>query len=257
MYRLKHTIILLILVFVINGSCRNIFRKDLSLTPQQYTQLGMPTYNAIWSEKDFQKAQNAINSVIIKNFYSLPKKGSIRSGNLFRRIVSKDNLSFLEDTTISLQEKAYRIQSLGNMMGQMGTLYTDKIKIRQYYSQELVEIYVAHLYIRGKMLELADKINKSARQEEIMMQSGRKGIVSSYIMLISFLVSEQEKTEAFPAPDLRRLNREILNSLSLNMQYLDADSKQRIYDAIKNSLEKSKSGFRSKSLKNSLRLLDE
>jgi hypothetical protein len=257
MYKLKNTLILLFLIILLNGSCKNIFRKDLSMTPQQYMGQGMPAYNRSWTEQDFQKAQNVINSLKIKDFYSLPRNSSRRSGEVFRRITSKENLSFLEDTTLSLQAKAYRILSIGNMTGQMGTLYFDKLKTKQYYSEELTEIYIAHLYIRGKMLELAEKIENSTSQEDILMRSGRNGIVSSYVLLITFLAGEQEKTRAFAVRDQKRLSKELLNSIEENIQYLDSGNKQKIITVIKAANEKLPSGNISKNYRQILRLIGE
>lgn len=255
MNRLRNVLVILFTIILLNTSCRNIFRKDLSLTPQQYMGQGMPAYTTIWTEKEFQKAQNAINSLRVKYFYSLPRMDSRKSGDMFKRIISKENFAFLNDTSLSLRDRAYRIQSLGNMMGQMGTLYTDKTKVRQYYSEELTEIYVTHLYVRGKMLELAEEIGKSTNQDDIMMQSGRNGIVSSYVLLITFIVSEQEKKTAFAEHDQRRLSKELSNSISENIKYLDSGSKQRIYAVINNSVEKSSSGFTAKNYKDILKLL--
>jgi len=218
---------------------------------------GMPDCNKIWTEKDFQKAQNTIGSLIIKDFYLLPRKNSRKSGEVFKRIISKDNFDFLEDPAISLREKAYRIQALGNMMGQMGSLYTNRSGTRQYYSEELIELYVTHLFVRGKMLELAEKINKSSREEDVLMQAGRNGIIGSYVFLITFLVSEQEKTGAFASMDLRKLSRELSNSIKDNKGYLDLESKQKISSLIKKSMEKSPPYFIEKNYKNILTLLAE
>lgn len=257
MYRPRNILILIFLIIGVSGSCKNLFRKDLSLTAPQYFGQGMPDHKKTWTQQDFIKAQRTMNDLLVRNFYLLPRKHSRKSSEVFKRIISKDNLSFLEDSAISLRDKAYRMQSIGNFTGVMGTIYTDKLKTQQYYGEELTDIFIFHLYVRNKMLELAEKINKSTSQEEMALQSGRSGIVSSYVLLITFLVNEQEKTQAYSSIELRRLNREILNSITENIKYLDPESKQKINTVIKNSIEKSPSRFTRKNFKKILRLLAE
>lgn len=237
-------------------SCRNLFRKDMSLTTAQYSGQGMPDLNKSWTERDFQKAQNAINAVLIKDFHSLPREASRKSGDVFKRIISKDNLKFLEDTTLSLRNKAYRIQALGNFMGQLGTLYTDKLKAEQYYSAELTDIFISHLYVRGKMLELAEKIDKSTNQDDIVMQSGRNGITGSYVLLITFLTGEQEKAGAYRSGDLKKLSKEVANSLKENKQYLDTESVNKIAAILRKSIEKAPSSVTSNTYKEILTFLE-
>lgn len=255
MYKLKIVLIVIFLIILINESCKHVFRKDLSLTTEQYLKQGMPACNKIWTEDDYQRAQIALSTLITKDFHALPRKKSRKSGDVFKRIVSKDNLNFLEDPAISLRDKAYRIQFLGNITGQIGTLYTNKLDIRQYYSEELIEIYTNHLYFRGKMLELAEKIDKSDLEEDKMMQSGKSGIHSSYILLINFILSEMEKTKAFSESDMKRLIKEIEESISINFKYLDVRDKKEIYTLLTNSIKRSPSPSTGKSFKNTLILL--
>jgi len=257
MSRFTIIMIFLSIISLVNESCRNIIQEDNSLTPQQYMGLGMPDHNKTWTEQDYQKAHIVINSLIIKNFHSLPRIASRKSDGVFRRITSKDNFSFLEDQGISLQNKAYKIQSIANMMGQMGTSYTDKSVTRQYYSEELVEIYATHLFIRGKMLELSEKIDKSTNQEDLMMKAGRDGILSSYVLLIKFLVNEYEKNSAFSASDLKKLNKKISLSIEENIKYLDSGSKQRLFSVINNSIKNSPSGLKANNYRNILIMLDQ
>lgn len=257
MSRVTIIMIFFFIISSVNESCRNIIQEDNSLTPQQYTGLGMPDHNKTWTEQDYQKTHIVINNLIIKNFHSLPRINSKKSAGVFRRITSIDNINFLDDPGISLQDKAYKIQSIANMMGQMGTSYTDKSVTRQYYSEELVEIYATHLFIRGKMLELSEKIDKSTNQEDLMMKAGRDGILSSYVLLIKFLVNEYEKTDAFPASDLNKLDKKISFSISENIKYLDPGSKQRLLSVINNSIKNSPSGLKANNYKNILTMLDQ
>jgi hypothetical protein len=248
---------LFLFTIILLTSCREIFRKDQSLTPAQYAEQGMPVWNKTWTEQDFTRANLALGSIRMKNFYSLPRKSSSRSAPMFNRMISKENFAFLDDTGIPLSDKAYRIQTLGNFMGQLGTFYNDKLNANQYYGDELIEIYATHIFVRGRMLELAENINNSTRPEDIAMQSGRNGIVGSYVFLMAFLVSEEQKPKAYSSGQLKRLNKEIAHSLSNNIKYLDSVSKQKISAEIRKLYEINKSGSGRKEVDEMLKFLSE
>ena len=110
MYRLKSILILLFLIILVNGSCKKIFRKDLSLTLKEYQSKGMPDINKAWPQGELLQAYNTLISIKIKNFESLPRKGSRKSGTLFSQLINKKNLFFLNDTSMSLKDKAFDTQ---------------------------------------------------------------------------------------------------------------------------------------------------
>src|SRR5512135_944572 len=112
----------------------------------------------------------------MKNFYTLPRVSSNKSGKVFRQIINKNNLSFLNDTSLTRRDKALQIQSFWNFISDIGRMYTDNFKTGQYYSRELTEIYIFDLYVRGRMFELADEINNSGEAEDIGMRSGLKAV---------------------------------------------------------------------------------
>ena len=243
MYRLKSTSIILFLILLVNGACKNFYRKDLSLTVKEYQSKGMPDIDTIWSEDKLMKAHITLGSIRTKNFRTLPRKDSKKSGAVFSRIVSKENLSFLNDPSKSLHDKAYQIQSVGPFLNEIGRMYTDNFRSEQYYSEELIDIYISEMYARKRMLELAEEIMNSKEPADMSMQSGRPAIVNGYVNLITNLIGQQNNTKAFSGRELKRLNREVSRSISENMRYLDSESKQKISNEIKKTGEKSSSRY--------------
>ncbi len=65
MYKLKNTVIVLFLIILVNGSCKNIFRKDHSLTLKEYQAKGMPDINIAWPQSKLMEAYNTL--LICKN----------------------------------------------------------------------------------------------------------------------------------------------------------------------------------------------
>jgi hypothetical protein len=256
MNRSGNILILLITVILSAGSCKNIFRKDFSMTVKEYAAKGMPDINRPWSEQDLMKAHIALGSVRTKSFNSLPRKESSKSGAVFSRITGRDNLSFLNDSSIALRDKAYRIQTMASFINEISRMYTDNLKPEQYYNEELIEVFIYEIYVREKMLELAEKIMNSKEPGDISMGRGRQSIVNGYVNLITTLIRNQEKTKAFSTRELKRLNSEVATSISKNIRFLDAGSKQKISDEIKSITEKNRSGFIREDYVNVLKALD-
>lgn len=239
----KNLIVLLFLVLLSGSSCKSLFRKDRSLTVKEYQAMGMPSVDTVWTEEKLLKAHNTIAYQRSKNFFALPKKESRRSSAVFNRIISRENLFFLDDTTLSLRDKAYDIQSFSSFLHELGRMYTDVFRSRQYYSAELIDIYTFELYVRKKMFELADKIDRSDKPDDIRMQQGRIAIVAGYVHLVGSLMGEQVRTRSYSRGELEKLRNEVVQSITENIHYLDNGSKQKIAADIKNLLEKHPAGY--------------
>ena len=253
----KNIFIVLVTIILITASCKNIFRKDLSLTEKEYTAKGMPDIGKAWSEPELIKAHVTLGSLRTKNFLSLPVKGSRKSGRVFSRIISRENLSFLDDPSKPLRDKAFEIQTLANFLNEISEMYHDNLKIEQYYSKEIMDIFIFEISVREKMLELAEKIMNSRDPEDRAMSSGRPAIVGSYVNLIRVLVREQEKTKSYTSGELKRLSGAVLKSVRENLKYLDSESKQKLSSEIRNSFEKIKSGSARKDIDEMLKSLSE
>lgn len=81
------------------------------MTPGEYIKLGLPDYSRIWNYEDYINACEVLDDIKNTKPRSLPRKNSDRSGMYFNRIINLDNLDFVLDETLSLQQRAYRIQS--------------------------------------------------------------------------------------------------------------------------------------------------
>ena len=238
MHRLKYISFITLGLLLVFSSCKPLFRKDRSLTFKEYQLHGMPDINMPWPEDKLMKAHVAIGSVRMRNFYALPVKNSRRSGAVFSHLLSPDNLSFLDDTTASLRDKAFQIQAYWSFISDLGLIYNDNFSQKQYYSRELTDIFVYQLYVRKKMFELADRIDKASDPLDVGMQKGRLAISESYVFLIEGMIGKQEKTGSFTPRQLRKMDRAVLESVKENSKNLDPESRGKLLEAVKKQSEK-------------------
>jgi len=242
MKHIKYIVLVVVITGLATVSCKSLFRKDLSLSIKEYQVYGMPDITVPWNEQLLMKAHVALGSVRMKNFQKLPRRDSRRSGAVFSHILSPDNLSFMNDTT-ALHDKAFTIQAYWSFINDMGLIYFDNFKQKQYYSDELIDIYIYQLYVRKSMFQLADRIDRSDALNDQGIKKGRPAIVNGYVYVVESLLQKQEKTSTFSQDQLRKLNKAVTASILENAVYLDQASKQKISETIKKIMEKKKSFY--------------
>jgi hypothetical protein len=224
---------------LISGSCTKVSDQDHSLTPEEYSNLGLPDHNRIWNLKDYADAHKALDMIKVMYPLSLPKKDSEKSGKYFNRIIEPDNLSFLFDESLSLNERAHQIQAYIDIQGSLITVYTDLENTEQYYNRELIDLYIFSLTISQNMLDLGYRINESVVEEDLKMQYAFNSIQYLYISMVLFVLDNQKKSYLFEETDLVKLSNFLSNSVLENRDWMDTaatkDIKQRIHEVIENT----------------------
>jgi len=227
----------LFLFVLILGSCQKTRDQDFSLSVKEYQEKGMPDPGQIWTGKDYGQAYLVLSQLKSTQPLSLPRKGSIKSDVYFRRLVSQENLSFLNDDTISLKEKAYRIQSYLLIQSDLDDLYTDIYKRDQYYHRELIDLYLFGLTVTQHMLDLSYQINESENLEDKEIRSVFPTIQFTYLSVLSFILEKQQNASVYEIKDLERLTDSISNSILENREWMPADTKNNLKDQIRVVME--------------------
>jgi hypothetical protein len=183
--------------------------------------MGLPDNSRIWTIEDYNAACSLLDDLKVIEPLSLPKKGSSKSDEYFKRIVDLDNLSFLLDETIPLKERAYQIQEYMDIQAYLITIYTNpEDTMQQFYNSELVELYIFGLSIAQDMLDLGYRINESVDEEDLEMQYAFKSIQNMYIRTVVFILGNQYKSHFFKEADLEMLTGLISGSLQLNKDWI-------------------------------------
>jgi hypothetical protein len=234
----KSFIVFLVITLILT-SCEKSSDRDQSLAPEEYIDTGMPDHSKLWNLQDYSTACEYLDNLKTFKPLSLPRKNSKKSGVYFSRIINPENLSFLQDESIPLNERALQIQQYVEIQGLLISIYTDINNTEQYYKRELIDLYIFGLTIAQNMLDLGNIINESVDEEDIKMQDRFHSIKNLYIKMVLFVLENQRKTTLFEEKDLIRLTDFISNSLSVNLEWLEPDAvevlKQRIQEVIDNT----------------------
>ncbi len=230
-------------------SCRLIFHKNLSLSIRDYEKIGMPDYRKVWDDQDYMKALSALSSLRVNKPYSFPRKNNLRSGRLFEKLVDIKNLDFVNDTTISLYDRALRIQYYSSVQNNLSRMYTNELSQKQYYAGEIIDTYIFGLHINDKMLELAEKIMDPQNTSVSGLRSGTAGVVMGYVNNINFTLEALLRDGTYRNGDLKRLSNQIARTLSINKKWIDQPSRLDISRKIQAVID----GTKSRSIKRNLK----
>jgi hypothetical protein len=238
---MKHCLLLTIILSLFLTSCKNTKETDHSLSLDEYRQLGMPDHKHVWNMEDYSSAFFVLNTVKYENPKALPVRASERSGILFSRMISMDNLSFLQDVTLPLHAKADLIKWFVNTLMELKVAYTIPGLQDQYYIRELIDIDIFRLSVSHQMLALGQQINKSEDPSDAAMASDYPQIQQMYLNLLSELLGKHQHTTQIPLPTLELLSDSLSSSVSRNMHWFDEQASGTMRQMLNTASENSSS----------------
>lgn len=238
---MKHCLLLTIILSLFLTSCKNAKEIDHSLSLDEYRQLGMPDHKHVWNMEDYSSAFFVLNTVKYENPKALPVRGSERSGILFSRMISMDNLSFLQDVTLPLHAKADLIKWFVNTLMELKVAYTIPGLQEQYYIRELIDIDIFRLSVSHQMLALGQQINKSEDPSDQAMASDYPQIQQMYLNLLSELLGKHQNTTQIPLPTLELLSDSLSSSVSRNTHWFDDQASGTMRQMLNTASENSSS----------------
>ena len=207
-------------MLIVCGSCRKSSTNDYSLNLEEYQKMGIPEPNKIWTLNEYSAAFGSLMELKFNKPFALPVKDSKRSGALFNRMISFENMSFLNDESIPLNEKAHLIKEYLDVHGEMIDVYTNIRMKKQYYHRELIDINIFGLSLAEKMLDLAKEINESEDIIDISMQSGYRSIQMIYLFGLEDVLENQKHSSQYLNEDLETLTDSLTNSVLRNKDWL-------------------------------------
>jgi len=225
-------IIPLVLLIMATLSCTR-GSKDYSIRNDEYTKLGMPDHTKKWNTDDYGEANITLSTLRNEAPLSFPRKFSDKSGKVFNRLVSEENLSFVYDTTINLKIRAYMIMHYPRIIGEFENLYSYEEKGRLIYCEELIGIFEFNLSIQNKMLELSAIIDASDDVNLSGFKDGKLTVRHYYLEFISSLPAKITRPGFKSARGVDELFKAICESVNTNSFWMTAPDKAKMVSAIR------------------------
>lgn len=221
---------LVVLVFFVSCSKK---QKDNSLTIREYQKMGIADPDRIWDYYDIKNTYDILNKLKWRNPYLMPIKESEKSGALFSRMISLDNMAFLDDKLMAPSEKAFQTMEFLSVFGSWNKLYSNKSDEKPYYHRELIDIYINGLRINQEMLELVNEMEGSDIAADIDLLEEFPSLKINYVTSLLNVLKLQSNASQFLESDLESLTDSITASILKNKNWMDIMAT----DLLKQSME--------------------
>lgn len=130
---------------------------DQSLPAMEYITLGIPSYDRNWVGQDMAVAAKKLQALANQSPEKLPRFGSKRSGPMFARIVSADNLMFFQSRSLPLATRFPQALEYGASLNLILKVYLAARVDNKVAGNELIELLGAQLRTVQVQLELVDE----------------------------------------------------------------------------------------------------
>jgi len=202
--------------------------KDHSIEMKELKKMGIPDCNKLWSGNEYTKAYSILMDIKNQQPYKLPRKGSEKSGEVFDRLINRENMSFLQNDSIPLNIRAQAILRFLGTYEDIIDIYSNILMKKQYYTPELVEIYLFGLDIMQEMLVLGEKINQSDDPDDVAFQKGFPAIQQFYISMLLKHLKVQINSSEYSNEELETLCNGISASVKKNLNWFDQTQKDTL-----------------------------
>jgi hypothetical protein len=215
----KYTIAVSILIFL---SCKSGKHTDQSLSVGDYHDLGVPDPEQVWNVEDVMLAIDVFAGMKWERPYALPRKGSKKSGALFKRMIALENMTFLYNDTVSRHDKALMSLQFLHIFEKWKDVYTHPMWTNQYYHRELVEININEVRLTEAMVDLSKKVIASDEPAVTMLKAGVPQIKKNYISSIVNALNLQSHNSQFLEKDMLLLTDSLCSTLIRNRSWMDS-----------------------------------
>jgi hypothetical protein len=232
-------IAILIFFFLVNSiGCSSQSINDESFTVNQYEKLGMPNPEKIWQSIDYDKCIVILTDVKKENSQSLPQLNSKKSSILFRRLISPENLLFINDSTIDLQKRAIQLQFITTNFSKLLLLYNQNDNAKQYYSNEVAELIIFGFKITEETFSLMNDVLKNVTVLNEEMKSGIQQLKDGYRKTIIGTLYELERSNQYHVEDLEKLSIALHKNIMTNLKWIDPNVRLEIKEQINKITQK-------------------
>lgn len=140
--------------------------NDDSLPAEEYLRLGLPALGREWSGDDMIKAEIIIVSVAQKGYRHLPRYKSERSGEVFARMTSPQNLDLFKNRKLPLDARFPQALNYYQASNQILKFYLAGFLMKEVGDCELVELMGSHFRSTMVALELVDEFVPTIKKDD-------------------------------------------------------------------------------------------
>ncbi len=154
---------------------------DNSLQVERYQELGMPTPDEDWSASEYKRVQKVIKGYYEVDKWSIPRKGSDYSGDLFEKIIDLNNFYIIIDKDVFIQERLEKHDALLRVVAQLLSMYHEPKSETQRFGAEVLDLLILSAQTSEYSVQLLQELK--AMMSEKGMKNGELDLMTDKLKL--------------------------------------------------------------------------
>ncbi|MGB0862500.1 MAG: hypothetical protein ACPGXZ_06250 [Saprospiraceae bacterium] len=135
------TFLLLLSTFFLHGQTMVTPYPDNSWDAKTYTYLGVPSLEKKWKKSELRQFLKYMEKIYIADKWSLPRKNSPYSGDVFKKMTSFELLKPINDATIQIDERIDYINTQFEYSNFLLAIYQEKDRKTERFGREVLAGY--------------------------------------------------------------------------------------------------------------------
>ena len=181
--------------FVVEGAAAQpVTIEDRTLSPEKYVEMGLPALDRAWAADDYAVAARVLESLAGRDGALLPRYHSAKSGAVFDRIVSPQNLAIFSDRSVAMQTRFVAAAKMGDPLAHITEIYKAAAQARKIGSGNLIELFGAQLRYCKTLLQLFDESQLPVTANQ--WRELEKGLAPALFDALSVLTDEHFSVQA-------------------------------------------------------------
>lgn len=202
--------------------------SDESLTAAEYIQLGLAAPDREWTGVDMAKAQEVFTALAQQGARKLPRYKSERSGAVFARITSPQNLKIFRDKSMPLNVRLPQALSYYQASNGILKLYLSAFVEKDARDSELVEMLGSQLRSTVVLIGLLDELLPTIKKDDPKYQVRMQGLEQTKRGLASIVagcLQTLTERDSYRASELLRLLGYMQETFPSIVPHLTAESR--------------------------------
>jgi hypothetical protein len=204
---------------------------DGSLAAEEYVKLGVPAFDRPWTGDDFAQAVKALTALAAKDAGQLPRHNSPRSGSVFARLISPDNLAACRDRSQPIKTRMGLANDYFPSFNAMMKLYLAAFVKGKVGDIDMIEVMGTSLRGSALVMELVDEFSLTLDKTDpkykvrmdglVLMKSGLATMIGGCLIMLT-------ERDSYRTVSLRRLIELMRELLPAMIPHLTPDARDDV-----------------------------
>ena len=199
---------------------------DNSFTIKEYIYLDIPSPKKTWGEAEMKTFIKYMEKVQAEDKWSLPRKDSPYSGELFKKMVDLSNLSSINDKSIPIEDRLNSIETHMAYSNFIIMLYKENNRKTERFGREVLASFTYLVYtarsVRLFFDELKDELPASTTQSNDFQNVHSNATEQLADLIYMVLLTFEKDTKRYDHADLSDFAKDSYYTISENWSLLSS-----------------------------------